>query len=318
MVCLIVEIPVGPEPLQQGDGPGGEQTVGAQHHQRHRRKEKGHGHDGAFHGKGEAVAPQQGREADENQQPLGPGLTLPGALAVEQLHGSGAVQAEEILEQRQDHQHGEEDGRLRDSRQADGKAEQHRQVGHPENHQQHQLGQENARENSAADHRRRAQGRLPAHHQGDVPLLQTQNVVEAQLLLPPLHDETVGVQQDYGGKEGHHKAAHVAQGLEVHGPPDGFQRLVASEKAEDVVHGRHTDAGEEVGAVVPSVPHEVHQGQPGKEAGFTHGTHRLGRAPSACRRCGGTGTPGSPRPDRAGGKPGRPAGRAPVRRGWRP
>ena len=318
VICLVVKIPVGPQPFQQSDGPGGKQAVSAHHHQSYCRKEKGHGHDGAFHGKGEAVAPQQGREADEHQQPLGPGFPLSGVLAVKQFYRLGTVQLKEVPAKRQGHQRGKEDGRLADPRQTDGKAEQHGQAGHFQNHQQHQFGQENAREDPPHDDCGGAQQRLPAHHQSDVALFQAQNVIQAQLLLPPLHNEAVGVEQDHSGKEGHHKAAHVAQGLEVHGTPDGLQGLMSGEEAENVVHSCHAAAGEKVRPVVPPVPGQIHQSQPGKEAGLTHGTHRLVPIPSACRRCGGTGTPGFLRPGRAGGIPARPAGTAPVRRGWQP
>ncbi len=318
VVGPVVEALVGPQAFQQGDGPGGEQAVGADHHQRHCQKKKEHGLHGVFHREGEAVAPQKRHRAGEHQQPFGPGLPLPGMFAVQEFHRLGPVQPQEVAQQRQGHQRGEEDGRLANSRQADGKAEQHRQMGHFQHHQQHQLGQENARQNPSGDHRRGAEKRLPAHHQGDVPLLQPQDVVKAQLLLPPLHDEAVGVEQDDSGEERHHKAPHAGQGLEVHGSPDGFQGLMAREEAEDVVHGRNAAAGEEIGPVVPPVSGQVHQSQPGEKAGFTHGTHRLARAQSACRRCGGTGTPESPRPGRAGGTPARPAERAPFRRGWRP
>ena len=100
---------------------------------------------------------------------------------------------------------------------------------------------------------------------------QTQDVVKAQLLLPPLHDEAVGVEQQHDRKQRHHNTPQIHQALEVSGAPDGGDDLAFRQVAEDIEHGGGAAAGEQIRPVILAVAQQIHQGQPGKEAGLTHG-----------------------------------------------
>ena len=318
MFGLVVVPGAVPQVLQKGDGPGGEQAVGADHHQHHRQEEVGQGGEGVRHRQGGGVAGPQSDGTQHHQEPLCPGLPLPGAGAVEQLHGPGPQEPRQIPHQRQQEEDAEEGSGVGHAGQADLKPVLDRQAGDLQQQEQHQLAQQHPRRKAPQDGRGGAVDGLPHHQMGDVALLQTQDVVEPQLPPAALHHKAVGVQQQDNGEQRHHQGAYVHQALEIPGPPDGGHDVAAGQVGEDVVHGGGHAAGEEIGPVEPAVAHQVHQGQPGEEAGLTHGPHRLPPKPSGCRRCGGTGPPGSRRPGRAGGTPARPAGTAPARRGWPP
>ena len=237
---------------------------------------------------------------------------------MEQINGKGPPQAQQVPQKRQQEQHAQQGRCLPHASDADGKAELHRNLYQLQKQQQNQLAKQNARRDAAGDHHGGAQHRLPEAQGGDVPLFQTQNVVEPQFLLPPLYHKAVGVQQQHRGKQRHHKAADEHHGLQVGCTPYRLDDLVPGQEPQNVIHGGQRAAGEEIRAVIPAVAEQIYQSQPGKEAALTHGSHRLGSAPSGCRRSGGTGPPGSRRPGRAGDTPGRPAGTAPAPRGWRP
>ncbi len=90
---LVVKFRVGPEALQDGDGPGGEETIGADDDQDHRDEEPEHGLDGILRGNRQEVPAPQGQHAQKDQQPFRPGLPLPGGGAVEQVHRLGPADA---------------------------------------------------------------------------------------------------------------------------------------------------------------------------------------------------------------------------------
>ena len=118
-----------PQALQQGDGPGGEQAVGADHHQRHRQEEIGQGGKGVLYRQSGGIASPQSDGPQHHQQAAGPGLPLPGTGAVEQFHRTGPEQPEQVPHQRQQEEEAEESGGIGHAGKADLKAILHRQVG---------------------------------------------------------------------------------------------------------------------------------------------------------------------------------------------
>ena len=64
---LVIEALVGPQALQQGDGPGGEQAVGADHHQNDRHEKQHQGVHRVPCGDGDGIAAQQRRQSQERQ-----------------------------------------------------------------------------------------------------------------------------------------------------------------------------------------------------------------------------------------------------------
>ena len=82
-----------------------------------------------------------------------------------------------------------------------------------------------------------------------MPLLHAQDVVEAQLLLPPLHKEAVGVADKGEGEQGHDEGAEAQQPLDRVGAFQPGHAGVHVEKQDVVEHGRADHAGEEIGQV---------------------------------------------------------------------
>lgn len=196
---------------------------------------------------------------------------------------------EEIIYQRQCKEGGKQGSGADHSLAADFKTEFHRQLRDLQQQQKRQLAEKNPDCNAACDGDPCTVSRFPETKQGNMPLFQSQNVIESQFPLAPLHHKAVGVEQQRSGKKCHHNTAQIHQTLEVSGPPDGGDDLAVRQVTEDIVHGRGTAAGEQVRPVVPAVAQQIYQGQPGEKAGFTHGNRPPLPEWSGCRRCGGTG-----------------------------
>ena len=315
---LIVVAFVLPQRLQHHDADGREQGVGSNDHKDHRREVEGEGHAGVVCEDGDAVAPAQGQDAQDGQGPVAPGLPLAGAGGTHQLHGALPPHPDEVHEKVSQQDQRKERCGVEDSLHGDIKSEAAAEVHDPAEEQRHQLLEQQSREDAAADADEGGVDRLHPKHPGNVPLAHAEDVVEPQLLPPPLHEEAVGIAEEDHGEDGDDEKADEHEHGEVEIAGHDGQVPCPGQGPDDVEGRRRTHQRQEVGHVELPVADDVAPGQLRVESGLTHGSHRLGRAPSGCRKCGGTGPPGSPRPGRAGDRPGRPAGRAPARRGWLP
>lgn len=159
---------------------------------------------------------------------------------------------EEIIYQRQCKEGGKQGSGADHSLAADFKTEFHRQLRDLQQQQKRQLAEKNPDCNAACDGDPCTVSRFPETKQGNMPLFQSQNVIESQFPLAPLHHKAVGVEQQRSGKKCHHNTAQIHQTLEVSGPPDGGDDLAVRQVTEDIVHGRGTAAGEQVRPVVPA------------------------------------------------------------------
>ena len=151
--------------------------------------------------------------------------------------------------------------------------------------QEDQLGQEDAQQQAPRDGDEAGVEGLPQHHQGDVPLGHAQDVVQADLLLPALHEEGVGVEEKDHRENPHHAGAQAHDGGD--GGPAGHvvDLLVKGQEGHVVEHGHGDQAREQVGEHEAPVAHQVPGGHFGKEE-VTHGLHPLWPGRSVCPQSG--------------------------------
>ena len=145
-----------------------------------------------------------------------------------------------------------------------------------EERQAHELGEQYAHGEAARDADDGDVQRLEHHDARDVGLAHAEHAVKAQLLLPPLHEEAVRIQQEDAGEERQHELAYRHE----HGDIDlavrraGGQLLragVRNDGGHDVERRRRADHVE--AAVRPHAPRRETR----VERELTHGAHRLVR-----------------------------------------
>ena len=222
MAGLVVEPLVPPQQLQQGDGAGGEQAVGADDDQQHRQKIKGDGGGGVVGGDGDGVARPQGGHPNGSGEPPGTGLLFPHLSAPEQLDGVGQPHPPQVDDQGQHQQSTEQRGGESHGRQGESGGERN---GKPE--QAGEQGGGQGMENHTAHHAAHNADEggiqaLPALEQGDISLAHAKDVVKAQFLFPLLHEKTVDIQQQDGGENTGDEHAHAHHHRYILCPPHGI------------------------------------------------------------------------------------------------
>ena len=291
--------------LEQGNAPGGKQAVGADDHQHHRHEKEHDGVQRGLSGEGNEIPCPNGEDPQKGQELFGLGFLLPHVAPFQQLHRPGQADVKKILGQGQQVDPGKKSSRHPKGRGTYRKAEVNRKVEQLEQQQDQQLGEQNAQEQPAPDGNEAGVYRLPKQDQGDVTLGHTQDVIQADLLLPALHEKAVGVQQEDHREQAHHHGAHIHDALNVGCPGHVGQVRAPGEKGYVVKHGGGEQAREQVRKDELPVAHQVSGGQLGEKE-LTHGPHlpRPGRL--RYLQSGRTWPRWSGPPGRAGGRPPRP------------
>ena len=99
MLGLVVIALILLQRLEREYGEAGEQAVGADYDQEHGHEVERDGRDGVLDPHGDEVAAAEGQHADNDDEPVYPGLLLAHVPAPEQLHGLGAAYAPEVEKQ---------------------------------------------------------------------------------------------------------------------------------------------------------------------------------------------------------------------------
>ena len=264
---LVVVLSVLPEGLQQGDAPRSEQAEGADDHQHHGQEEQLQGIHGVFRRDGKIIPRPSGDEPQNGQQPLGFRLPLPRLAALQKLdglHPPKAKQIQKVGEQKDDPE-ARAGVQHRVPWHLEAKSHVHPHDGAEE--EQEELRKQDAQQEPAQDTDEGRIDGLPEEEPGKVPLLHAQDVVEAQLLLPPLHKEAVGVADECEGEQGHDEGAEAQQPLDGVGPLQSGhagvhveeQDVVEQPAADQQVHDVHAllrhllaaEAGGGHGGLVP-------------------------------------------------------------------
>ena len=254
------------EQLQNRDAAGGEEAVGADDYQEHRKEIVGEGLHGAGNPQSDIVPEPQGKEAGQGQQPLGLGLLFAGAALAHHGHGVLPPHADQIAQQIQQQHRAEEDGRDEDAGPGDVEGEAGGEPDHPIDNQGHQPLEEHPGEN-AAHHAGEAENqRLPDEHGGDIALAHAQDVVEAQLLGPALHQKAVGVEKENHRKDAHQEYADLHERAQI-GVADLARQIIGpGEGHQNIKDGGSEENGQKVGEVELSVVLQALPGQLGVEA----------------------------------------------------
>ena len=104
--------------------------------------------------------------------------------------------------------------------------------------------------------------RLPGQNSSYVGLAHTQDIVQAQLLFPALHEEGIGVEQENDGEQTHHKHADGHEHGQVGIAELLWQIAGGGQGCHDVEHGGGAHDGEQVGQVELGVVAQIVPGQP--------------------------------------------------------
>ena len=265
MAGLIVIALVLLENLQEGDAPSGEEAVGADDDEEHREKIVGEGLHGIGDPQSDIVPAAQGHKADERQKPLSLGLFFSGASLAH--HGDGVLpsHADEVEDQVEQEHRAKEDGGDGNAQPGDVEGKTGGEVDHPVDDEGQQPLEEHAEENAAHHAGEAEDQRLPDEHGGDVALAHAQNVVEPQLLVPPLHEKAVGVEEEDHRKDAHekHADAHEYAQILIANPVGKIRR--AGQGEHDIEDGGGEENGEKVGKVKFTVVFQALPGELGVE-----------------------------------------------------
>ena len=267
----VVEAPVLPQQLQQGDAARREQQVRAENDADHRYKEKQHGSDRVRYGNADVVARAQKEQPQHGQQPVGPRLPFADLAAPQQLDGVGKMNLADGVEQDQQEDHADDQRRTgyHAGKDLEGKA---RYSGAQQLHQQqeHQLVKQNAQADPQYQTDQQQNQRFTEDHQRNMLLAHAQNVQQAEFLFAPFHQETVGVKKKDHRKEGRDQLAQ----LQSHQKIAGTKTLIGRKRRDHIQHHGGQDGGKQIGIVDFPVFADVARRQLPVKA-LTHGTHRL-------------------------------------------
>ena len=317
MPRLVVKPLVSAQRLERHHAARAKQAVGAHNDQRHRHKEQQNDHGDVGGRSGKVIPRPQRDQPEQRQQPAAFGFPLAHPVRVEQVDGVGPPhlpQVEQVQAEKQ-HRHGRR--RLPGAGNAEGKAQHRVKLHQPQQHQQHQFGEQRPQRQTRRHAGCAEEQHLEPQHRGDVAFLHAQDVVQRQLPVAPTDDKAVGIGHDPDGQKRHDNAAqpqhqqHVGRAAHLH------NAVVVGQKQHQVAHGGAGGADQEKREIILPVLGQVLPGQPQVQRQFSHGPHPR-KARSACPKCGRTSARWSAGRGTAGGRPGRPAKTAPGLHGWRP
>ena len=309
--------------LEREYGEAGEEAVGADYDEEDGDEVERYRPHGVCDHDGDAVAYAEAHDANYDDEPVDARLLLAGLAAAQELNGPHASDADEVEDEREGNHQREEERGVHDGVQLHLKAESRGQTHEPVQQQRHELVEQYA-EREAESYARQANIQaLVDHYPRDIALAHAEHAVEAELLLPALHEEAVRVDEEDEAEERDERDAYAHEHLRVDLPvrralAEAVEAGVEVERVEDVHRRAGADDRQQVGEIELPVALYAARGEAGVEAELTHLHHRPGSWPSACRKSARRTARRSARPGRAGGRPRRRAGRAPSARGPRP
>ena len=249
----------------QGHRPGDEQQVGGHDHHPHGDEEQPQGRQGVLDGDGDVIGAPQQHQAAQGQEIVGFGGLLPHGFTAQQGDGIGPAQLPQAVQVQQGEDDPEEQQAVAQGVQVDEQAVARLPAHQAQEQQFRELAQGDAPcqpqdQGQDGDHHR-----LHQQEYTQVPLTQTQDIVQAELHLPAAHEEGVGVKEKDHGEQADDEHAHTQAALHRGAPSDGVQLGQVPQVAHDVAHQHHPGAGEEIGEIEAAVFPKTAQSQLGIE-----------------------------------------------------
>ena len=205
MICLVVEIFLFPERLQDSDAARDEETVGAYDNKDDCHDKGVDGVNGPLRSDRQIVSHSHCQHADKSKKPLCPRLPLPHIAAPQEFHRIGQLYLKKVVEPCQEKDKGKEDPRVEDGGQGDMEAYAHIILQDAQEEKMHQLPEDHASQYPQHQADSPYDQRLYGEHPADVSLPHAQDIVDRDLLLPPPDEKAVCVKQEDEGKKGHHR-----------------------------------------------------------------------------------------------------------------
>ena len=253
MAGLIVVIPVLLQRFAQRHTSGDEQQIGGKDHKDHRREEQQHGLHRLLNGHRHDVGHCQQHRPQHRHENIGLRRFFAVVLTAQQRHGAAAAHLHQRAQQDQ-----QEDGQiekrlLQQSAAVDREGKVHSGAHGGTQAQLHRKGQPHT--GGQSHHQRNGGGeqRLQRAQQGDVPLAQTQYMVQAELPLPPPDQEGIGVKQEQQREHRNDPCAETQNHPGAAAALHALQQRAVPQLAHHIVHGHRTHAGEDIGQVQPLI-----------------------------------------------------------------
>ena len=177
MLGLVVIALIAAQRLQNRDGDGGEEAVGADYDGEDREEIHRHGHAGIVHEHRHGVARTQEENPYYREKPVGFRFFFTHIAAAQQLNRARTSHLGEIRQQRQQYEPREKEHHDDNGYGLYREAEGYGQAHEPEERQAHELGEQDAHGEAAADADEGDVERLKHHDAGDVRLAHAEHAV---------------------------------------------------------------------------------------------------------------------------------------------
>ena len=239
-------------PLQafQHEGRAGhEQAVGAEDDEEHRHEKQQDRLERALDGQSDEISRAEGTQAEDQEEPLDPGLPLACVGSLQKLHRLHAPDADGVYKKREKIQ-GEKDyrGDQQGRRAEVVKARHDVPAKQPADEQRGQLVKQHPEAQPQQHGQQGSEQRFEEQHMDDMVLFHAQYVIEPVLAPAPLHQEAVDIQdQDKGQKADDDRAQSHEQG-KVRSAQGLRQPLIHRQRQQNIETaekpGLRQDAGE--------------------------------------------------------------------------
>ena len=249
MVRAVIIPPVLLQRAAQHDRAADEQQERCENDQQHRDEEPEQRAHGIGDCDGDVIRRTQQSHAEHAQQPVCPGRLFARALAAQQRDRRGKAHLPQGVQKQQRENDGKHDRRARERRDADGERERYAALQELQQRQLHELGKQHAQRQPRRQRDEGGDERLPEQNYADVALFHAENIIKPKFLFAPPDEKRVGVKQENAGEHRDDPTAELHRHARRVAAARGIDERALREERDDVEHGDHADAGEDVGRV---------------------------------------------------------------------
>ena len=268
MVRLVVELLVLLENAAEQHRAGDHQQIGSDNHHDHRDKKHHQRRDGVLDFQRDVVRASQNQHAAKPEEPVAARGPVAGAFTAHQGNGIRNPDLQQRVEKEQQEDAAEHRGGLADAGRGDLQREGDVRVHHVHQPQLGQLGERNAGGKSQGQRDGSHNQRLPEQNAPDVPLAHAEHVVKPEFLFPAADQKGMRVKQEDDREDGDDPRAKIQHGLDGASAGHTGDGPAVLQEEDDIIHGHHADAGEQIGQIQALVFPDAVQRQPWVKSGL--------------------------------------------------
>ena len=204
MLCLVIEFLIPAKRFQKRHASGGKECVGAKDDTDHSHKECLDRRQRLIDGYCDKVPGSKCDHTEYRHKPFRLRFFLSLTASMKQLHRIGDLDLKQVIDQRHDEDRQEENECIHQCICRYLKVHPDIIIQKLKKNEIHKLAKYSPEDDPYADARRSRHQRLNDEHPGYMPFPHAENIVDADLLLPALDQETVGIEQKYNSKYNNH------------------------------------------------------------------------------------------------------------------